>query len=137
MNICDTFCCKQPLLHIFLYLCIKFNIKTMEINFKLTEQQLERLKSGKRIPGSLFLERISEEQYVVGFYVHGSGTPKHHREKTLMRMDHGTIRKSARNYKLIVSLPDNLGELRCGELMKVGGEEADNFMRHLSIMLNN
>ena len=109
----------------------------MNIEINLTEQQLERLKSGKRIPGSLYLDRTSNEHDIVGFYVHGSGTSKHHREKTLMRMDHGTIRKSARNYKLIVSLPDNLGELRCGELMKVGGEEADNFMRHLSILLNN
>ena len=109
----------------------------MEIIIKLNEQQLECLRSGKRIPGSLYMDRTSNEQDVVGFYVHGSGTHKKRREQTLMRMDHGTIRKSARNYKLIVSLPDDLGELRCGELMKVGGEEADNFMRHLSILLNN
>lgn len=110
----------------------------MTIQINLTEQQLERLKAGKRIPGSLFIERTSDEQEVIGFYVHGSDpTPKRPREKTLMHMDHGTIRKSARNYKLIVSLPDNLGEERVGELMKNGGEEADSFMRHLSIMLNN
>lgn len=109
----------------------------MIFKIKLSEQQLERLKAGKRIPGSLYIERTSEEQEVVGFYVHGSGSkPKRPREKTLMHMDHGTIRKTARNYKLIVSLPDNLGEERVGELMKNGGEEADNFMRHLSIMLN-
>ena len=108
----------------------------MKITIDISEQQLERLKSGKRIPGSLFMEWTSEEQNVVGFYVYGSGTPKHRPEQTLMRMDHGAIRKTARNYKLIVSLPDDLGEIRCGELMKLVGEEADKFMRHLSVLLN-
>ena len=108
----------------------------MEAKIDLAEQQLERLMSGKRIVGSLFAQRTSNEQFMVGFSEHGTGRPKRPREQTLIRMDHGTVRKTRRNYKLIVSLPDVLGEARCGQLMLTGAEEANDFMQNLSKMLN-
>ena len=111
-------------------------LKTMRIIINLNEQQLERLMSGKRIPGSLFAQRTSNEQFKVDFYEYGTGKAKRPREQTLMRMDHGTVRKTRRNYKLIVSLPDDLGEARCGQLMLKGGKEANDFMMNLSKMLN-
>lgn len=109
----------------------------MIISIEITEQQLEILKAGRKIPGLLFMEHTSEDQYEVGFYAYGGRPSRHRREQTLMRMEHGSIKKSARNYKLILSLPDVLGEVRCGELMRTGGEEADSFMRHVNILLNN
>ena len=108
----------------------------MRIILNLNEQQLERLMSGKRIPGSLFAQRTSNEQFKVDFYEYGTGKAKRPREQTLMRMDHGTVRKTRRNYKLIVSLPDDLGEARCGQLMLTGAAEANIFMQNLSKMLN-
>jgi hypothetical protein len=120
-----------------LFVNLQQEIYYMEITIKISEQQLECLRSGKRIPGSLFMERTSDEQFKVGFYVYGSRLSKRRREQTLMRMEHGSIKKTARNYKLILSLPDVLGEVRCGELMRNGGVEADSFMRHLNFLLNN
>lgn len=39
----------------------------MEMIINLNEQQLECLKSGKSIPGSLHIERTSNEQIEIGF----------------------------------------------------------------------
>ena len=108
----------------------------MEITINLNEQQLERLKSGKKISVSLFCERTSDEQFKVGVYEHGTGKPKRPREQTLIRMEHGTIRKTRRTYKLVVCLPDILGEARCGQLMMIRGMEANDFMQNLSKMMN-
>ena len=108
----------------------------MVVKINLNEQQLERLKSGKRISVSLFCERTSDEQFKVGIYEHGTGKPKRPREQTLIRMDHGSVRKTRRTYKLVVCIPDVLGEARCGQLMMTGGMEANDFMQNLSKMMN-
>lgn len=108
----------------------------MNVTINLNEQQLERLKLGKRIPVSLFCERTSAEQFKLGIYEHGTGKRKRPREQTLIRMEHGSVRKTRRTYKLEVVLPDVLGEARCGRLMMAGAKEANVFMQNLSKMMN-
>lgn len=66
----------------------------MKIVLSLTEQQLECLKSGKRIPGSLHIERTSDEQIVIGFnQYHRNGGNRPHAQQ-LLTLPHGWVRKS-------------------------------------------
>ena len=109
----------------------------MDTAIILSEQQLECLKSGKKIPGSLHIERTSDEQIVIGFnQYHRNGNNRQHAQQ-LLALEHGWIRKTPRRYKLCVSLPDNLGERRCGELMERESVEARSFMNALESVLNN
>lgn len=104
---------------------------------KLSEQQLSRLNQGKRIKCSLFMMRTSDGQNEIGVneYQQNAGKRKHAQQ--LHTLPHGWIRKTPRRYKLSVSLPDDLGERRVGELMEVEGAEARNFMSSLDSILNN
>lgn len=109
----------------------------MEISVSLTEQQLECLKEGKTIPGSLHIERTSDEQIVIGFnQYHRYGDNRPHTQQ-LLTLPHGWVRKSPRRYRLCVSLPDILGERRVGELMESESVEARSFMNALESVLNN
>jgi hypothetical protein len=115
----------------------QLNFIIMTKTIILDEQQLSRLRSGKRLTVSLFMEHNCDENESIGYYVHGSNPRKRPREQTLMRLDHGTIRKSARKYKLDIGFSDDLGELHVGELMEASGKEAHSFMQHLYNILNN
>lgn len=109
----------------------------MEMIINLNEQQLECLKSGKSIPGSLHIERTSNEQIEIGFnQYYRSGSKRNHAQQ-LFTLPHGWIRKSPRRYRLCVSLPDSLGERRVGELMESESAEARSFMNALESVLNN
>jgi len=101
----------------------------------LSEQTLETLLTGKRIPGSIHAERVANE-VVIGFRPYGRNSVKRRHDQTLLALPHGSIRKSPRRYKLCISLPDSLGERRCGELMKSETEEAKSFMDALESVLN-
>lgn len=93
------------------------------------------LLTGKRIPGSIHAERVANE-VVIGFRPYGRNSVKRRHDQTLLALPHGSIRKSPRRYKLCISLPDSLGERRCGELMKSETEEAKSFMDALESVLN-
>ena len=107
----------------------------MEISVSLTEQQLERLKSGKRIPGSVRAEQVDNE-VVIAFHEYQRNGGNHRPAQTLLALPHGSVRKTPRRYRLSISLPDNLGERRCGELMERESVEARSFMNNLESILN-
>ncbi len=108
----------------------------MKIVLSLTEQQLECLKSGKRIPGSLHMECTSDEQITIGFNQYHRNGDNQQRVQQLLTLPHGWVRKSPRRYRLCVSLPDSLGERRVGELMESESVEARSFMNALESVLN-
>ena len=110
------------------------NSKNMEIKLVLNPQLLEVLMSGKRVKGSLFIQRASNGFVELGFNRYQEGKQRRP-DSTLMTLPHGAIRKSAQRYKLYLSLPDSLGESRIGELMREESLEADNFMRALEQVL--
>jgi hypothetical protein len=97
-------------------------------------QQLEILKTGKHLKGSLHLERASNGELVLSFNHYRPMKP-HRPDNTLLALPHGAIRKSAQRYRLNLSLPDNLGEARVGELMRLESAEAESFMRALEQVL--
>ena len=102
----------------------------MEISLVLSSQLLEVLMSGKRVKGSLFIQRASNGFVELGFNRYQEGKQRRP-DSTLMTLPHGAIRKSAQRYRLNLSLPDNLGEARVGELMRLESAEAESFMRAL------
>ena len=109
----------------------------MDTKIILSEQQLECLKAGKTIPGSLHMEYTSDEQIAIGFnQYHRNGDNRNHAQQ-LLTLPHGWVRKSPRRYRLCVSLPDSLGERRVGELMERESVEARSFMNALESVLNN
>lgn len=108
----------------------------MELKIILAEQLLNILMSGKRVPGSIFAERVGNE-VVIGFNQYRRNVFRCRHSQTLLTLPHGWIRKSARRYKLQLSLPDNLGERRVGELMRCETEEARSFMNALESVLDN
>ncbi len=106
------------------------------MNIALSEQQLRALLAGKRIPGSVRAERV-ENKVVIVFHEYRRNGGNHRPAQTLLALPHGSVRKTPRRYKLCVSLPDNLGERRCGELMERESVEAHSFMNALESVLNN
>lgn len=103
----------------------------MDYKIVLTEQQLKCLKTGKRIPGSLFMERTSDGRIVVCFYQYRKNRARHRNDQTLLTLPHGWIRKSAQRYKLHLSVPDNLGEHRVAELLEQENREGCTFLKAL------
>lgn len=101
----------------------------MELVIVLTEQQLNCLKTGRRIQGSLFLERTSDGQIVIGFHQYCKKSARHRNDQTLLALPHGWIRKSAQRYKLHLSVPDNLGEYRVAELLEEENREGCTFLK--------
>ena len=106
----------------------------MEVTLFLDELMLKVLSEGKRIEGSLYAERVNNE-LVVGFNPYRRKKPNRHHDQTLLTLGHGWLRKSARRYRLHLSIPDNLGERRVAGLMASETEEAHNFMCALEELL--
>ncbi len=118
------------------YLCsIKLIHEDMDMKIYLSEQLLQCLKTGKRVPGSIYMERENNE-IVIGFYQYKRKKVKRRHAQQLLTLPHGWVRKTPRRYKLNVSLPDNLGERRIGELMECESVEARSFMNALESVLN-
>ena len=107
----------------------------MEVKIFLDEQILKILSEGKRLEGSLYAERVDNE-LLVGFNPYRRKKANRRHDQTLLTLGHGWLRKSAKRYRLHLSLPDNLGERRVGDLMVSETEEARNFMAALQEVLN-
>ena len=103
----------------------------MELIIVLSEQQLKCLKTGRRIPGSLYMERTSDGRIVIGFYQYHNNRAKRRNDQTLLTLPHGWIRKSPQRYKLHLSVPDNLGEHRVAELLEQENREGCTFLKAL------
>ena len=106
----------------------------MEVTLFLDEQMLKVLFEGRRIEGSLYAERVNNE-FVVGFNPYRRKKNNRRHDQTLLTLGHGWLRKSARRYRLHLSIPDNLGERRVAGLMASETEEAHNFMCALEELL--
>lgn len=107
----------------------------MKVLIILTEQLLQTLLTGRRIQGCIFSQLVANE-VVIGFRPYRRNSTGRRRDQTLLTLPHGSIRKSQKRYKLFISVPDTLGERRCGELMKCESEEAKSFMDALESVLN-
>ena len=100
----------------------------------LDDQTLRVLFEGKRVEGSLYVERVDNE-LVVGFNPYKRKKTNRRHDQTLLTLGHGWLRKSAKRYRLHLSIPDNLGERRVAGLMASETEEAHDFMCTLEELL--
>ena len=100
----------------------------------LDEQMLKVLFEGKRVKGSLYAERVDNE-LVVGFNPYRRKKANRRHDQTLLTLGHGWLRKSAKRYRLHLSIPDNIGDRRVAGLMASETEEARNFMCALEELL--
>ena len=104
----------------------------------LDEQTLRVLLEGKRIEGSLFAERV-ENKLVVRFNPYRRKKPNRHHDQTLLTLGHGWLRKSAKRYRLHLSIPDNLGERPKTKNDRIRkNKSADNFyqIKYHNILIN-
>ena len=106
----------------------------MEVTLFLDELMLKVLSEGKRIEGSLYAERVNNE-LVVRFNPYRRKKTNRRHDQTLLTLGHGWLRKSAKRYRLHLSIPDDLGERRVAGLMASETEEAHNFMCALEEIL--
>ena len=100
----------------------------------LDELTLKALFEGKKVQGSLYVERVDNE-FMVGFTPYRRKKAKRRHDQTLLTLGHGWLRKSAKRYRLHLSIPDNIGERRVAGLMASETEEARNFMCALEELL--
>jgi len=106
----------------------------MTATLVLDEQTLRVLFEGKRVEGSLYVERV-DNGLVVGFNPYRRKKRNRRHDQTLLTLGHGWLRKSAKRYRLHLSIPDNLGESRVAGLMASETEEARNFLRAFEELL--
>lgn len=107
----------------------------MKMELLLDKNLFECLCTGKRVQGSIYLERDGNEIFI-RFNQYQRIRPKRRHDQTLHVLPHGWLRKSAKRYRLHLSLPDNLGETRVADLMASETEEARNFMTALQDVLD-
>ncbi len=103
----------------------------------ISEATLAQLKAtGRRQKGSIGLDRTSDGQEVLTFREYRqSETPKRNPQR-LLTLPNGWLKKSARRYQFHLSLKDELGECRAADELERDSQEAKQFLRHLSDVLN-
>lgn len=106
------------------------------INIKISEACLAQLQAtNRRIEGSLGFECIGDKKELTfHLYQHENSSKQH--PQTLLVLPHGTLRKTPRRYQLRLSVNDDLGEVRAAEELERDSQEARQFLKHLSDVLN-
>ena len=106
----------------------------MTVELFLDEQTLKALLEGRKVQGSLYVEQV-ENELMAGFNPYRRKKTYRRHDQTLLTLGHGWLRKSAKRYRLHLSIPDDLGERRVAGLMASETEEAHNFMCALEELL--
>ena len=108
----------------------------MTVEIEISEACLAKLQAtNRRIEGSLGFEWTGDKKELTFHLYQHDNSPKHH-PQTLLVLPHGTLRKTPRRYQLCLSINDDLGEVRAAEELERDSEEARQFLRHLSDVLN-
>lgn len=108
----------------------------MKIEIEISEACLTQLQAtNRRIEGSLGFEWTGDKKELTFHLYQHRNSPKHH-PQTLLRLPHGSLRKTPRRYQLRLSINDDLGEVRAGEEFERDSREARQFLKHLSDILN-
>ena len=108
----------------------------MKVEIEISEACLEQLQAtNRRTEGSLGYEWTGDKMELTFHKYQNSNSSKHH-PQTLLVLPHGSLRKTPRRYQLRLSINDDLGEVRAAEELERDSEEARQFLRHLSDVLN-
>ena len=110
-----------------------------KISFFVSSETFENLMQscGQRIPGRVWLERGGFAQPEFVFEPYSNRQPRRRNDQLLAGSEHGWLKKSARRYKLHLSVPDHLGELRTALIMGRESKALVNFMSHLDQLMSN
>ena len=93
--------------------------------------------SGRRMAGRVWLERGGFAQPEFVFEPNSNRQPRRRKDQLLVGSEHGWLKKSARRYKLHLSVPDHLGELRTALIMRRESKALVDVMSHLDQFLAN
>jgi len=106
--------------------------------FIVSEDTFQKMQNqrGRRVAGRAWLE-CDGTQPRFHFEPYSRRQSRRDRNQLLVGSEHGWLKKSARRYKLHLSVPDHLGELRAAEIMKREAKAIIDFMRGLDQFLRN
>lgn len=105
--------------------------------FVSTETFLHLMQNGgRRTAGRIWLERDGSGQPVFKF------EPYSHRQRVrvdqlLLSSEHGRLTKSAKRYRMRLSVPDHLGEQQAARIMARESRHLVDFLSDLEQLLNN
>ena len=105
--------------------------------FVSTETFLHLMQNGdRRTAGRVWLERDGSGQPVFKF------EPYSHRQRVrvdqlLLSSEHGRLTKSAKRYRMRLSVPDHLGEQQVARIMERESRHLLDFLSDLEQLLNN
>ena len=108
------------------------------ITFFISDESYLHLmqNGGRRMAGRAWLERDGSGQPVFKF------EPYSHRQRVrvdqlLLSSEHGRLTKSARRYRMRLSVPDHLGEQQAARIMERESRHLVDFLSDLEQLLNN
>lgn len=107
--------------------------KEIEISEACLTQLLE---TNRRQKGSIGFEPTASGELVLTFNDYKKSKCERRQPQRLLALPNGWLRKTARMYQLHLSVKDQLGEYRASEELARDTEEARQFLRHLSNVLN-
>ena len=105
--------------------------------FISTENFLRLTQNGdRRTPGRIWLERDGSGQPVFKFapYAHSQRVRV---DQLLLSSEHGRLSKSAKRYRMRLSVPDHLGEQQAARIMERESRHLVDFLSDLEQLLNN
>ena len=108
-----------------------------QIFITINEACLEQLQAtGRRRKGSIGFEPVSNGRMELTFREYQRSKPQKRNPLRLLTLPNGWLKKTARRYQFHLSLKDDLGEYRASEELNRDCQEARQFLRHLSDVLN-
>ena len=88
----------------------------------ITEEVLERLKSGKCVEGSL---RIDPVMHCIKFRATNRKPRRRVKDVLVRLLEHGWVKRSPERHKLYLSIPDRLGAARVVSIIEREIKEAE------------
>lgn len=106
-----------------------------EMILRISEDCFAKLQAeDRRFKGSLGFEPTGDGK-VLSFHMYKKSNQQKQSPQKLISLPSGSLKKTARKYRLQLSVNDELGEMRAAEELKRDSEEACQFLRHLSNIL--
>ena len=109
----------------------------MTHKIEISEACLAQLKAtSRRSKGSIGFEPTSDGRMELTFREYQRNEGCRRNPQTLLQLPNGWLRKTARRYLLRLSVSDSLSETRVADEFERDSQEARQFLKHLSDVLN-
>lgn len=108
-----------------------------KLSITISEAILAQLQAtNHRQKGSIGFEPTSDGRMELTFHEYQLSNPKKRIPLRLLTLPNGWLKKTAHRYQFHLSLKDELGEYRAAEELERDSQEARQFLRHLSNVLD-